>query len=97
MRFRGLLLDTTLESEHERYLHAAVVARGKRIVGVGVNGVGVHAEVAALKEAGEKSRGATLYTLMVRRKTGTVGNGCPCSKCMKVIREMGVKRVIVYV
>lgn len=89
-------------SEHHRYLHAAVIAKGKSILGWGVNTQGEHAEEAALRRGGFSRgwhlglRGATLYTVMIKVKSGEIGNGAPCSKCMKALAKAGVRKVVVY-
>jgi pyrimidine deaminase RibD-like protein len=55
----------------------------------------MHAEEAALYEAGESAKGAVLYTLMIK-KTG-IGNGHPCPECMIRIAEAGIRKIILYV
>ena len=95
MRFRSLLLKLDCRSPHHRYHHAAIVAKGKSIYGVGIN-TGLHAEAIALHSAGMRARGCTLYTLMLRRDA-RMGDATPCPRCMALIRGAGIQRVIVYV
>ncbi|MFQ5719840.1 MAG: bifunctional diaminohydroxyphosphoribosylaminopyrimidine deaminase/5-amino-6-(5-phosphoribosylamino)uracil reductase RibD [Acidobacteriota bacterium] len=72
-------------------LVGAVVARGGRIVGEGYHRVfgGRHAEVAALRAAGARARGATLYT-----------NLEPCAHhgktppCVETVVAAGIRRVV---
>ncbi len=107
MKFRSLLVQLASESPHARFGHAAILARGKAVLAIGVNRSDAHAEVVALSRATAEARdpstpvpalcrGATLYTLMVRKSTGAVGNGSPCARCMEAVRAAGIKRVVVY-
>jgi deoxycytidylate deaminase len=98
VRFRNRLVNLAKTSGHHSYLHSVVIARGKSIVSEGINTDARHAEIDAiypLADPGEY-KGATLYTLMIRRKSGTIGNGAPCPECMRAIRRAGIKRVVVY-
>lgn len=97
MRFKSHLKKLAKKSPHIRYLHGAVVARGKSILGVGFNSSRYHAERAAILAASADLHGATLYTLMIRKRTNTLGEGAPCFHCMQLIQNVGIKRVVVYV
>lgn len=99
MRFKTRLLNLANDSSHHSYMHSAIVAKGKSIISEGINSDTRHAEVDAVYSFAERNeyKGATLYTLMIRRKSGTIGNGTPCAECMRLIREMGIRRVVVYV
>ncbi|MFC1461104.1 bifunctional diaminohydroxyphosphoribosylaminopyrimidine deaminase/5-amino-6-(5-phosphoribosylamino)uracil reductase RibD [Verrucomicrobiota bacterium] len=72
---------------------ALVVRRGV-LVGQGchLRAGKAHAEVLALKQAGERARGATLYVTL--EPCSTVGRTPPCSVC---ITQHGIKRVVVAV
>lgn len=55
-------------------------------------GCSVHAEVNALKRAGENARGATVY---VARNTGNEPSlSRPCNNCYEALASAGVKEVI---
>ncbi len=70
----------------------AVVAQGPEVVGRGWHAEfgGEHAEVVALREAGERAAGATLYVTLEpcahRGKTGP---------CTEAIRKAGIRRVVI--
>ena len=97
MRFKSHLRKMTECSKHHRYLHAAIVCKGKVILGSGVNTEGHHAEVNAIYSAFGKTKGATLYTLMVRKRTCALGDGTPCPTCMGVIKQAKIRKVVIYV
>lgn len=97
MKFYSILKRQAERSRHHRYGHAAIIAKGKQIFGWGVNG-DMHAEAHAIAQAGLKAcEGATLYTMMVRKSDGSVGDGAPCPACMMDIKAARIKRVVVYV
>lgn len=89
--------------------HGAVVVRGGRIIGVGVNstrgvssvdqsenswrGSYLHAEEVAIKMAGSRASGATLYVSRVN-KNGEARLSEPCIRCDGVISRSGVRRVV---
>lgn len=97
MRFRSLLRKLSKSSKHHRYRHAAVIAKGKQVFGVGVNTDGHHAEINAIVRAGASCKGANLYTLMTRTRDGSIGNGAPCEICMEAISQAKIRKVVVYV
>jgi diaminohydroxyphosphoribosylaminopyrimidine deaminase/5-amino-6-(5-phosphoribosylamino)uracil reductase len=73
----------------------AVVARDGEIVGEGATGpfpVGPHAEVAALRAAGDRARGATVYCTL--EPCDHHGNTPPCTRALV---DAGVGRVVVAV
>ena len=69
----------------------AVVVKGKTIVGQGYHHRAgePHAEVLALREAGEKARGATLYLNL--EPCDHFGKTPPCTRA---ILDAGIKRVV---
>ncbi len=76
---------------HPNPIVGAVVAKGDRVVGEGFHDYDKrdHAEIIALKEAGKKARGATLYVTL--EPCCTTGRTGPCTKA---IIAAGVKRVV---
>lgn len=77
---------------HPNPLVGAVITKGGRIVGEGfhVYDQRDHAEIAALRRAGEKARGATMYvSLEPCNHTGRTG------PCTEAIIAAGIKRVVV--
>lgn len=88
--------------------HGCVAVKGGRTVGVGVNAYrnarslfdiipdearSIHAEEACLRAVGSNARGATLYIARVNR-FGEEMMSRPCARCMKQIKESGVKRIV---
>jgi tRNA(Arg) A34 adenosine deaminase TadA len=100
MKFRSHLLKLAREDgEHPRCWHAALIAQGKRILGESTNYASMHAETNAIRAAegaGHSLRNTTLYTLMVRARSGKVGNGSPCPECMEAIKAARISKVVVY-
>lgn len=92
-----------------RHKHGAVVVKSGRVLGMGYNkhrnspsvimegrhrlDCGYHAEAVAIKEAGEKARGATIFVARINRN-GSDLLSKPCENCQKLIEESGIKNVI---
>ncbi len=78
---------------------AFVVRRGK-VVAVGYNRrvfpnaekFSQHAEIAAIRKAGMRARGSSIYVLRFK-KDGTYGLAKPCLNCSRVIERVGIVRV----
>lgn len=92
-----------------RNTHGAVVVKGGRVLGTGWNksrnsphnvsperiktDCSYHAEEIAIREAGENIRGAIIYVARVNRQ-GKDRNSTPCPKCVSLIKEAGIKKVV---
>ena len=90
-------------------MHGAVVVKGGRVLGTGFNRnrnhprfvspehiktkCSVHAEESAIKDANYDVRGAILYVARVNRN-GEDRDSKPCPRCLTLIKESGIKRVI---
>lgn len=76
---------------------AVVVKSGKKIgEGYGVQGTHVHAEIMAIRKAGENAKNATLYTTLepcIEEFTKSLPEYYP--SCMKEILKAGIKRVVI--
>lgn len=100
-RLRKQLFNLARWVTHPRSHHAAIIVKDGKVICEGANSGWVHAEQAAINEISpyfrEELRGATLYTMMVRAKSGTVGDGTPCPECMRSIRAAGIRKVVVYI
>lgn len=92
-----------------RQKHGAVIVKGGRVIGTGFNKdrnnpyfvspehikthCSVHAEVEAIRDAGWNVKGAVLYVARVNAQ-GIDRNSKPCDRCMVVIEETQIKKVI---
>lgn len=90
---------------HTKWRVGAVVVRGGSLVGRGCNryrnnpavvhyhGVSYHAEDVALRKAGSKAMGGTIY---VARLTtgGNLGLAKPCQRCQAMLTEFGIDTVV---
>ncbi len=94
-RFESALRRIAESSIHHRYRHAAMVIKAKKVWAIACNDSKKHAEQKALKVAGSRARGATLYTLMVRRD-GSLGKGIPCGECFAYAKRQGIHKIVVY-
>lgn len=90
-------------------MHGAIVVRGGRVLGTGFNknrnnpnivspehiktDCSYHAEVMAIRDAGNDVRGATIYVARVS-KIGEDRDSMPCPRCLSLIKETGIKRII---
>jgi diaminohydroxyphosphoribosylaminopyrimidine deaminase/5-amino-6-(5-phosphoribosylamino)uracil reductase len=76
---------------HPNPVVGAVVVKNDRVVGEGFHAYDKrdHAEIVALKQAGQKARGATLYVTL--EPCCTTGRTGPCTKA---IIAAGIKRVV---
>lgn len=92
-----------------RSKHGAIVVKSGRIIGAGVNamrgsasvqrtakswrGSYIHAEEAAIMNAGNRASGATLYVARIS-PGGYALNSEPCVRCEGMIARYGIKRVV---
>lgn len=87
--------------------HAAIIIKGGRTLGVGVNRMtnhpdhvpdvkrqaSIHAEVAAVRACGNSDlRGATIYVARVNRR-GEQAMSKPCQNCQDFLVERGIKKI----
>lgn len=88
--------------------HGAVIVKGGSVMGVGynkyvnspfkvseehMNRCSVHAEVAAIRNAGGNVKGATLYVARINNR-GESRYSAPCSKCQKVLDDSGIRKAV---
>ena len=92
-----------------RHRHGAIIVKGGSVIGTGFNKdrnhpdivspehikahCSVHAEVDAIRDAKWKVKGAVLYVARVNNQ-GKDRNSKPCDRCMVVIEETQIKKVI---
>lgn len=96
------------KSEAKR-THGAVVVRGGSVLGTGYNRnrnnpnfvspehvkteCSYHAEESAIKDAGHDVKGAIIYVARVN-KNGEDRDSKPCPRCLTLIQQSGIKRII---
>jgi len=101
-------LELATTSACKQWKHGAIIRKGGRILGRGINSdrnnpnlvadpktqAAVHAEVAAIRAAGNTDlRGATLFVARANRQ-GEARMSKPCENCQKAMKARGIKKVI---
>lgn len=92
-----------------RNTHGAVIVKGGRVVGTGYNrnrnhptivspehiktNCSIHAEESAIRDAGYDVKNAVIYVARVN-KHGEDRDSKPCPRCLALINESGIKRII---
>ncbi len=92
-------------TSQERFRHSAIIVLGGSVQSWGINKntldpayhvnepkISVHAEEAALKRA-VRTKGAVIYVARINR-TNEQRMSRPCDRCMRQLREAGIKRVV---
>ena len=104
-RYLAMSLGLALSSNCSRYRHGAVIVKDGKILAVGTNRMyydpsvvnwrmsGIHAEAAAIKAAGNRAKGATIYVGRINR-TGETMLSAPCDRCTGAIDRAGITRVV---
>jgi len=104
-RLLELAYRVALTSDHERWQLGAVMTRGSTFLASSPNKfrnppwvshihATTHAEVGALRRCLLNSaRGSTMYVARVD-KDGLRRMARPCNKCMKTLKDAGVRRVV---
>ena len=107
MKLNKYLVDAmqTAESSKCRYRHGCVVVVDGKVIARATNKLvrdqtqgswrtsHVHAEMAALAEAGDRASGAIVYVARVR-KDGSPAESKPCKKCEGILKRRKVKKVV---
>jgi pyrimidine deaminase RibD-like protein len=88
--------------------HGCVIVKGGSVMGRGVNRYvnnpfkvspehmhkcSIHAEVAAIRDAGGSVRGATIYVARINNR-GEPRFSAPCEKCKRELNNHGIKRAV---
>jgi deoxycytidylate deaminase len=101
-RHHDLALKIASTSPHRRARHGAVIARGSRVISLGVNSFRthplarnctIHAELAAIVAASGNVSGATLYSARLLAN-GQPGMSKPCARCARLIRAYGIAKIV---
>lgn len=96
------------KSQHRFQRVGVIIAKGNRIIGVGINKYrthpqqinwhteknsnSIHAELDGVISSGD-IRGTTIYVVRVL-KSGECSMAKPCRECQKIIESAGIKRVV---
>lgn len=103
-RFLCLAKQASKKSDHHTHKLGCVIAKGKKVVGVGFNVMkthprsphnfkSVHAEYMAVLNAGFDVKGAKAYVFR-EQKNGEWAMAKPCSTCWNFLMDCGIKEVI---
>lgn len=88
-----LLKKIAARSDHDQFKHATLVLKGGAVISFGTNLGKRHSEVVALSKIWpNKRKGCRIVNVRIRRD-GSYGNSRPCNKCMKFLKENGIKTV----
>lgn len=107
-RFCDVAIATAGLSNHH-FSVGSVIVKGNRIISLGINQIKthpilikkfynrtltdkLHSEMSALLRAKTDMAGAKMY--VARKKLKGLGMAFPCSMCMSMIREAGIKQII---
>lgn len=95
-------INAANESTFPVYTHGCAIESGGRIISTGknaseikqpkLNPYSTHAEIDALKKAGDKAIGAKLYVVRLTA-AGRLANSKPCVRCQVSIRAAGIRKV----
>lgn len=107
-RIINLATRAAEKSQHRFHRVGAIVAKGNRIIGFGINKYrthpqqinwhteqnsnSIHAELDAIISSHDV-KGSTLYVVRIL-KDGTCSMAKPCKECQKIIAAAGIKRVV---
>lgn len=100
-------MKEALKSEHSQHKLGAVIVKGHRILSTGYNQIRpsalldaetLHAEAAAILKLLKNNRqhdlvGSDLYVSRFTRG-GKIGLSLPCDDCRRLIRSVGIRRVM---
>lgn len=92
------------KSTHHRYNHATLIFAGSRLLVVGYNNKDHHAEIVALRRLEallrngntRRPRNLHLVNIMIKKKSGNLGDSYPCDNCMRAIEASDI-RTITYI
>lgn len=87
-----------------KFRHGAVIARGSRVLGLGINSTKthpksnsrfktIHAEHQALINSGLNEINGTTAYVYRETKQGTPANSKPCTSCAELLKASGIKKV----
>ena len=102
-------LKRAFVSQHPHYKMSAIITKGGRVISIGFNRApsgylksklfcdfhGVHAEVDAILNCSDKEdlKGAEMYVVGRRPRTGALILSRPCELCQKYVENCGLKAI----
>ena len=97
----NLLKKIASKSTHHRYNHASLIFAGSRLLVVGYNNKDHHAEIVALRRLealfrnnnSRRPRNLHLVNLMIKKKSGNLGDSLPCKDCWIAIHIAKIAKV----
>jgi deoxycytidylate deaminase len=102
-RFFDLAKKISKLSDHKNYKIGSVIARGSKVISVGINNVkthpksthpfkSLHAEMAAILLAKQDLRDCSIYVFR-ETKDGNWACARPCQYCWELISASGIRKV----
>lgn len=105
MKYYNLLKKLSLRSNHHSHQMSCIIIRGNKVIGRGFNMLKthphsphknfkqIHAEFAAVLNAGYDVKGATVI-IFREKKDGTLAVSKPCTSCHQFLIEQGVEEIV---
>lgn len=87
-------------SPHVKYQHCSLIFAGNRLLAYGYNLPHVHSEIVALRRLSAVVRNQDrmpknlhMINIMLKKKSGSIGNSRPCIYCMTALYTHEIKKV----
>lgn len=89
------------KSDHHRYQHCSLIYAGPRLLAYGYNTVKEHSEIVALRRLSQiyrtkntqRPKNLHMVNLMIKRRSGSLGNSFPCPRCYNAMLKQGINFV----
>jgi deoxycytidylate deaminase len=102
---QNLMERIAKKSDHSLYMHCSLLYAGARLIASGYNHGSLHSEIVAIRalenqlhrENSRRPRNLHMVNLMIKRRSGELGNSYPCHNCRIALKEANVKQVTIFV